>query len=185
MPPLSLDTRPGLPDSLRLLLPLFPRPDWPQHPNFDGLVAYWLDRHLSFRDLTARMTRDTQALLDQRVAPESYANTLARLGSHFLQDLHGHHTIEDAHFFPRLTLLEPRLTRGFDMLEADHHAIDAHLHAFATAANAVLTDPATLTAAAGFATNLAALTTLLDRHLTDEEDLIVPVILSHGPGAVE
>jgi hemerythrin-like domain-containing protein len=182
---LSLETRSRLPDALRLLLPDYPRSDWAGHDNFDGLVAFWLDRHLNFRDLTAGMSAATQSLMDRATDPQAYAASLARNGNRFLQELHGHHQIEDMHFFPRLTRLEPRLLRGFDMLETDHLAIGGLLDRFTTAANAVLTDPANLTAAAAFAADLDRITALLDRHLTDEEDLIVPVILHHGPGAVE
>lgn len=181
MTDLALDTRPGLPDALRLLLPLYPRANWAGHRNFDGLVSFWLDRHLNFRDLTAAMTTATAALLDRSADPDEFAATLARHGNRFLHELHGHHLIEDSHFFPRLTRREPRLARGFQMLEADHLAIDGLLQRFTTTANAVLTDPAHLTRAAAFATDLAAITALLDRHLTDEEDLIVPVILRDGP----
>ena len=185
MPDLALARRHGLPDALRALLADHPRVDWTVHRNFDGLVSFWLDRHLNFRDLTARMSAATQSLLDRATDPQTYAAALARNGNRFLQELHGHHQIEDMHFFPRLTRLEPRLLRGFDMLETDHLAIGGLLDRFATSANAVLTDPSTLTHAAAFAADLATIATLLDRHLTDEEDLIVPVILRHGPGAVE
>ena len=185
MPDLALDRRHGLPDALRALLADYPRTDWTVHRNFDGLVSFWLDRHLAFRDLTAAMSGATQSLLDRAADPQTYAARLSRSGNRFLQELHGHHQIEDLHFFPRLTRLEPRLLRGFDMLENDHLAIGGLLDRFTTSANAVLTDPADLTRAAAFAADLGAITTLLDRHLTDEEDLIVPVILHHGPGAVE
>ena len=40
MTDLALDTRPGLPDALRLLLPLYPRANWTLHRNFDGLVSF-------------------------------------------------------------------------------------------------------------------------------------------------
>ncbi len=183
----DLATRPGLPDALRVLLSDYPRDRWTFHDNFDGLVTFWLARHLSFRNLTARMTSDTQRLLDGTMDPETYAASLSRTGNHFLQDLHGHHQIEDAHFFPRLTQMERRLERGFAMLETDHVAIDGHLGRFATSANAVLAQwqtPSLQTATAAFLTDLAAITALLDRHLTDEEDLIVPTILHHGPGSL-
>jgi iron-sulfur cluster repair protein YtfE (RIC family) len=184
----SLDTRTGLPDALRALLADYPRTDWTLHRNFDGLVSFWLDRHLNFRALTATMAAQTAAILDQSADPQHFAATLSHLGNRFLSELHGHHQIEDSYFFPRLTQLEHRLAHGFDMLETDHLAIDGLLHRFTTSANAVLTTwqtPALLTHAAAFAADLHTITTLLDRHLTDEEDLIVPVILHHGPHMVE
>lgn len=180
-----LENRQGLPDGLRILLPLYPRNLWSQHRNFDGLVAFWLDRHLGFRAKTARMAAETDALLDRARDPQDFAVGLSSLGNHFLHDLHGHHTIEDVHFFPRLTRMEPRLALGFDMLETDHQAIDGLLQRFTSAANALLRSPADLTLAAGFAGELAHITRLLDRHLTDEEDLIVPVILDRGPEALD
>lgn len=182
---LPLETRTALPDPLRLLLAEFPRADWARHGNFDGLVAFWLDRHLAFRQMTADMTAQTQALLNGRTDPQVFALRLARQGSQFLDHLHGHHQIEDAHFFPALSLAEPKLARGFDLLEEDHLAIDRHLAGFVTSANTLLTGwraAATLTpAAGGFLGSLEGITALLDRHLTDEEELVVPVILRHGP----
>lgn len=183
LPP--LESRTALPEALRLLLPDFPRPLWQGHRNFDGLVAFWLDRHLNFRALTARMQADARLFLDRKLDPQAHATGLLRLGNRFLQELHGHHRIEDAHFFPRLTALEPRLVAGFDMLETDHQAIDGLLQRFAAAANAVLQSPEATDPVATFHAELGQITALLDRHLTDEEDLIVPVILRHGPGAVE
>lgn len=184
---LPLETRPGLPDALRALLADYPRTDWTLHRNFDGLVSFWMDRHLNFRQLTARMQSQVQQVLDGGADPEQFAAALSHTGGQFLTELHGHHSIEDQHYFPALTRLQPRLERGFAMLEADHQALDQHLHAFTTSANAVLSNwqtPALLTHTATFAADLTAITALLNRHLIDEEDLIVPVILHHGPGAV-
>ena len=82
-------------------------------------------------------------------------------------------------------LAEPKLAQGFDLLEEDHQAIDRHLAGFATSANGLLTgwqDKALTAAAGGFAGPVAAIAALLDRHLTDAAEPVVPVILRHGPG---
>lgn len=181
---LALDAREGLPEALRVLLADFPREGWQADPNFRGLVAFWLDRHLAFRRLTGAMREEAEALLDRRREPQAFGSRLSRLGSHFLQDIHGHHTIEDTHFFPLLTRQEGRLAAGFDMLERDHHALDAHLAAFAEAANGALRalgrEDDLRTRAGAFLATLARLDRFLDRHLVDEEDLVVPVILRDG-----
>jgi iron-sulfur cluster repair protein YtfE (RIC family) len=183
---LDLDAREGLPDALRVLLAEHPRAGWQADPSFGGLVAFWLDRHLGFRRLTGLMRQEAELLLDRRADPAAFGPRLSRLGSHFLRDIHGHHTIEDAHFFPLLSAKEGRLAAGFDMLEQDHHALDAHLGAFAEGANGALRSldrPAELRTAAGrFLETLGRLDRFLDRHLVDEEDLVVPVILRHGEG---
>jgi iron-sulfur cluster repair protein YtfE (RIC family) len=183
-----LDTRPGLPDALRILLRDHPRELWSADPGFHGLVSFWLDRHLAFRDITARLLEDAEAVLDARIAPQTHGQRLARLGGHLVQDLHGHHQIEDHHYFPKLAALEPRLQKGFDILDSDHHALDAHLERFVKGANAILQskgDPVAHVAQSGrFRDELVRFRGFLDRHLIDEEDLIVPVILRHGDRAV-
>ena len=185
---LSLETRPGLPDALRVLLRDYPREAWEADPNFHGLVSFWLGMHLHFRDALGAMRRDAEALLDRRLDPLAWAPRLARTGGGFVQHLHGHHSIEDDHYFPLLAARDARLGQGFEILDADHHALDGHLDAFASDANAALRalgdEDALRTGAGRFHEGLLRLERFLDRHLTDEEELIVPVILRDGPAAV-
>ena len=183
---LSLETRTGLPDALRVLLADHPREAWEADPGFHGLVSMWLDRHLLFRRLMGLMCDDAEALLDRRLDPEGWAPRLSRLGGHFVGDLHGHHHIEDEHYFPLLVQRDARLERGFAILDADHKALDLHLARFVDDANAALQsdEEALRTAAGRFHGNLLRLETFLDRHLTDEEELIVPVILRDGEAAL-
>ena len=185
---LDLEDRAGLPDALRILLRDYPRAGWSADGNFGGLVSFWLDRHLNFRRIMSLMQAETELLLDRSIDPQVHAARLSRLGSTFVSDLHGHHQIEDAHYFPVLARTEPRIAAGFDLLDRDHQALDGHLDRFVKGANAVLrkiSAPADHHSAAGrFAGDLARLNVLLDRHLVDEEDLVVPVILRHGAGGL-
>lgn len=187
MTDLSLDTRSGLPEPLRVLLEAHPRAAWAQDPGFGGLVQFWLDRHLMFRRLLTTMCRDTESLLDARIEPRRFAQHLSRHGGMFVNDLHGHHHIEDAHYFPVLKAMDARLTAGFDILDRDHDAMDGILHGFVDCANAALRG---LDAGPGrdpvgaLHSELLRLDRLLDRHLTDEEELVVPVILRHGTGGL-
>lgn len=179
---LSLATRGGLPEPLRLLLAEFPRATWEGHANFGGLVAFWLDRHLLFRRLLDLLETDVRALQGGELDPALWAPRLSGLGGRLVSDLHGHHRIEDDHYFPLLARAEPRLETGFGLLDADHHALDDHLAGFVAAANAALSaeEAGRAPAAGRFGESLARLHRLLDRHLADEEDLIVPVILRDG-----
>lgn len=185
----DLQTRAALPDALRTLSQAWPRANWAAHPHFDGLVRFWMDRHLMFRKLTELMQSDVQALLDGGIAPQAYAGRLSRFGGMFVNDLHMHHQIEDTHYFPKLSAAEPAFAAGFEILDRDHHAIDAHLERFVTGANAVLAkleDDAALRERTGrFEADLAVVARLLDRHLCDEEELVVPVILKHGPEGLD
>lgn len=137
-----------------------------------------------FRRLTANLTETTQAMQDKAIDPKRFAASLSRFGGHLVNGLHEHHTIEDTHYFPQLSRHDPRITSGFDMLEADHHALDAALGGFVGDANvalqAIQNGGAVRDTTGALADRLDHLTRLLDRHLTDEEDLIVPVLLKFG-----
>ena len=186
MDELALATRARLPEPLRVLLADYPRAGWEAHPHFTALTRFWLDRHLMFRRLQGLLVAETEAFLDKGRDPHAFARGLHRLGGSFLGELQGHHLVEDAHYFPRLQALDPRLAAAFELLDADHHALDARMHRLADAANAVLDavpqgGPA-MDPAGRLLGELTGFGRLLDRHLDDEEEIVVPVILAN-PGA--
>lgn len=180
---LALATRAGLPDALRALVEQYPRAGWERHPEFNALTRFWLDRHLMFRRLQGLLLTETVGFLDRGRDPQRFGADLARHGGMFLNELHGHHLVEDAHYFPTLRAQDPRLVAGFDLLDADHHALDGGIQALAASMNGVLRgladDTRALEPAAALKAELDAFARALDRHLTDEEDLVVPVILEH------
>ncbi len=183
LPSLDLTRRAGLPEALRLLAERYPRPEWEGHSNFGELVRFWMERHVMFRDLMARLTGEAQGFIDGKTEVNAYAPRLSRLGGIFLNQLHGHHQIEDTHYFPQLIGLEPRISAAFDLLEADHAVIDPMLQDFAAGANRVLQAPdgaAAREAAGAFHGELERFGKLLHRHLEDEEEIVVPVILESG-----
>lgn len=180
--PLALHQRSALPDEYLILLRDYPRARWPDHANFNGLAAFWLNRHIGFRTMMAQMRSDAQARLDSRIEARDYAQRLQRLGSRFLGELVGHHQIEDTAYFPLLAAREPRIARGFDLLDADHHALHALIDGFTDGANALLrkvADSAQREELGRFGQVLAQFDTLLGQHLADEEDLVLPVVLKH------
>jgi hypothetical protein len=181
----ALEHREGLPEALKVLLREHPRPLWQSHRNFDGLTRFWLERHLMFRELTGRLSGETESFLDGGSDARLYGSRMSRLAGFLLNELHGHHHVEDQHYFPVLSGLDPRLERGFELLDADHHALDGHLHGLAEAANtalrAIQSGPGARDAAGALQARLGGFGRFLDRHLTDEEDLVVPVILKHAP----
>ncbi len=174
---LDLNRRAGLPETLRVLVEEIPRDAWEAHPEFGGLVAFWLERHAGFRRICEVLRRDAEAAADGTIAPEQMQARLGRYGNMLVQELHGHHQIEDMHYFPILKTRDPALARGFAILDRDHHAMDGLLARFAEGANGVLRGTGE---AGAFREDLAGFEGLLLRHLADEEDLIVPVILKHG-----
>ena len=174
--PLALNQRAGLPDALRVLIDAYPRATWEQHPNFGEMVRFWMQRHAMFRQLTFVLRADAQKYAGQGIEFKDYAQRLSYYGGTLINELHGHHNIEDHHYFPRLIKLDARLERGFELLETDHRAMDGLLHGMAQAANSVLQGGAV----GVFLEKLSGFETLLDRHLCDEEDIVVPVVLDTG-----
>lgn len=182
---LDLATRQALPDALRVLVEEFPRDAWQQHPNFSGLIDFWLQKHLSFRGLMERMNADAELALDRNTDPMRYKQALSRFGGMLINELHGHHQIEDAHYFPVMAGLDQKVSAGFDLLDKDHHALDGILAGLTHGANAVLQDREGKNAfrdkVAAFRGQLRDFDPMLNRHLIDEEELVVPVLLKYAP----
>ena len=123
-----LDLHSGLPQALRVLLAEYPRDGWATDPNFQGLVAFWLDRHMMFRRVLALTQADAEALLNRSLDRfVKGANAVLRCG-------------------PDRSAMQDSLGR--------------------------------------FHTDLIQLGGFLNRHLIDEEELIVPIILRHGAGSL-
>lgn len=136
--PDALGARARLPDALRALVEALPREGWDAHPAYSDLIGFWLGRHMLFRDLLTGLRAITGAALDGGIAPREFARGLSRQGGLLVGELHGHHRVEDVHDFPVLRTLDPRVQRGFDILDRHHDALDGHLQRFAEDANAVL-----------------------------------------------
>ncbi|MEO1795435.1 MAG: hemerythrin domain-containing protein [Pseudomonadota bacterium] len=176
----ALAERSGLSEPLRVLLADYPREAWEADPGFSELIQFWLSRHAMFREISVAVQGLLEAHLDGKSDPARTGLNLSRYGNALLGGLHEHHHVEDDHYFPRLIPLEPRLEHGFEILDRDHHALSERLAKLADAANAVLRALDDRKAVDRALQEIRLLDRLLDRHLWDEEELIVPVLLKHG-----
>lgn len=186
---LSLDTRDGLPEDLKHLVARYPREVWTSHGNLGEMARFWLSRHVMFRDLGSMLETANAHFRNGTLDARQFAGFFAPRLQFFLQQLHAHHHIEDDHYFPIFRRADERLGRGFDMLDRDHDILGAGIEASVTAANRFLRaldgPPEALSRAADeYATCGANLLRGLVRHLDDEEDLIVPLILDRGEEAL-
>ena len=181
---LDLETRDGLSEPLRVLLAQYPREVWQANSRFHGLASFWIERHGMFRKISALMAEDTEAVLDSAMEGRAYGPRLSQLAGLMVQDLHGHHMIEDQHYFPELSRRDRRLVQGFAMLDKDHHALDGLIGRFIESTNTVLTGlqagQSARNLAGPYLPVLARFSALIERHLWDEEELIVPVLLEYG-----
>ena len=182
---LDLQSRNGWPDELRLLIDRYPREIWTGHANLGEMAQFWLERHQSFRDLGKALSGATDDFREGKMPSEAFRRFFAPRLQFFLQNLEGHHQIEDLHFFPLFRTAEKRLIKGFDVLEGDHEAIHAEIIRTVESANGLLRTiesdgDARHKATDAYADASEKLLKFLVRHLDDEEDLIMPVILDQG-----
>lgn len=182
---LALERRSGLPDDLRYLVEKYPREEWQAHENIGGMANMWLQRHDMFRELGGLLTNAIGDYREGRKTAPEFAQFFAPRLQFFLGHLDGHHNVEDQHYFPVFAAAEKRLKHGFDILDADHHVIHGALDSNAEAANGFLralqeNEDKQRFAADAYADENARLIAMLTRHLADEEDLIIPLILDRG-----
>lgn len=180
----DITTRTGLPPEMQTLLRELPRDGWQEHPHFARSISNWMGAHGMFRQLGDLVREDTESYLNGDEDPQRYAARLAHFGSLLVRNLHGHHGWEDRSFFPDLEAADSRFSRGLEMLETDHVALDALLERFTRGGNRVVQlaqlDPDQIRDEAGGLHGIATeITGFLNRHLTDEEDLVVPILLHH------
>lgn len=180
---LDLAGRTGLPDTLAPRRAAYPAVAWPAHANYGQLTAFWLSVHASLR-AEAATVRDILAAFDDPV-PHFAQNFVPAMNA-FLGHLDAHHQIEDAHYFPRFRQIEPEAMAAFDLLEADHRLIHDRLTTTVDSARTLLAadDRGWHPARERHDADLAELARLLDRHLADEEEIVIPALLVHGERAL-
>lgn len=181
----ALESRAGMPADLLFLLAAYPRESWSAHDNIAGMAGMWLQRHDFFRKMGAMLTHGIAEYREGAMSAPVFARWFAPRLNMFLGELDGHHNVEDHHYFPAFSRAEARLKRGFDILDRDHHLIHGALERNADSANGFLRAleqdvDRQRSAAASYADANARLVAMLTRHLADEEDLIIPLILDRG-----
>ena len=190
---LALARRSGWPDDLRVLLARFPREQWQGHANLGEMARFWLSRHAMFRELASMISGIEAGFREGRLSAAEFPRQLVPRLQFLLSQLNVHHQIEDLHYFPIFRAADTRLARGFDVLEGDHHAIHADMDRTVETTNALLqalsgnlagNADALTRCGDAYAQSSGSLLKGLIRHLDDEEDLIVPLILERGEAAL-
>lgn len=174
-----------MPAEMGVLLHDYPRDEWAANPHFAKSTRQWMRAHEKFRVLADHLHDQTEGFLERSRDPEGFADHLGRYGTALVRNLHGHHHFEDREFFPELSAADPRFDAGLEILEKDHAALDRVLDGFSRTGSRViklvqLDEAAARDEAGQLVTQTAAIRAFLARHLGDEEDLAVPVILHHA-----
>ena len=179
----ALDGRTALPEAHRWLLETFPRLRW-HDPALGEVARFWLQMHAGFRQQQAQMQAQVARWRTDGDSATLHSTLIPMLQG-FLQHLDGHHRVESGHYFPVMRRVEPRITTGIDLLDADHDAIHGHLDALFQSGLAFHQAmaggfPDRAEAAARLADTLDRIAPPLSRHLEDEEDIVIPLITRHA-----
>ena len=137
----------------------------------------WLNVHTNIRKRQRILRQLSEEYLMGALNWDNYrTQILQRISIHVLK-LHQHHSVEDHGFFPEFVSSYPQLKPGFEILERDHVRLNALLDEIQSLndelAKAQNEDKAL---ADRLHVNLITGTDFLSQHLTDEEDLVVPIL---------
>ena len=186
----DIDQRSGWPEELCVVLKDYPRETWLKTQS--SMAHFWIGKHAYLRRQSEALQSANEKHRAEHADAVQFVNwTTPRLQG-FLSELHGHHQIEDFHYFPAFRSAEPRLTAGFDVLASDHELVHQGIAAVVESVNAFI---ATLNpeasgnkdaqrhAADRYIEASQLLHRRLERHLVDEEDLIIPLMIRQDSGA--
>lgn len=176
--------RTGLPQEYRWLEAAVPRATWPRL-RLHATAEHWLQVHAWFRATQASLNGIGTSWLEGGIDTATLHRTMLPRLREFLGHLDAHHHIESDSYFPAFATAEPRMRRGFELLDRDHETVDAMLAAIAADARrlhmAIAAAEADPRAAAEALVQTAAATLLpLTRHLDDEEDIVIPLLTLQG-----
>lgn len=175
--------RDGLPSALRPTLLEEAQGEWSKHPRFAGKARFFMNIHRQLLDGAKGMATTLEKLLDlpaQDAKTELQKSGLINRGRYLIQFAHGHHEIEDHGYFPQFIRLEPGLKRALDLMDRDHKVLDEALNGSERAMIALVQKGVTTDNLAAFYHHARALDKVMHRHITDEEDVIIPIFLRHG-----
>ncbi|MDO5604170.1 MAG: hemerythrin domain-containing protein [Paracoccus sp. (in: a-proteobacteria)] len=186
---LKLGTRTGLPSEWLFLAEKHPRGTWRGQSALAGTGDIWLANHDYFRAITAKIAEQLTRLREDGSTTYDSSPGLRRHIGSLLGSLDGHHRVEDNHYFPMFSRAEPRLIRGFELLDADHDTIHDSIEELTAVTQDSLrrlgTAEGVMTSDQRFAVDELAevvdrIAPLLRQHLADEEDIVIPLLLERA-----
>jgi len=137
----------------------------------------WLKVHTNIRKRQRILVQISEAYISGEFDWSEYrSQILKRINMHVLK-LHQHHGVEDEGFFPEFVSMYPKLAPAFEILGHDHEYLNELLDKLQIQndqlARSEIEDKAL---AEELHKTLVAVTDLLSQHLTDEEDLVIPIL---------
>ena len=163
------------------LLKEFPRSQWTSTRQQQPTARLLLSRHGGFRRRVEGLLSTTQDALADRQSPPEFCYYLATELHYFVPLLEGHHQAETARLYPRLLSHFPMAAQSFQVLEKDHNQLDEAIEELSQSPERLMTQAPTRktfhTETERLFEQLSEFQKRLARHLDDEEDLVIPILL--------
>ncbi|MGB7286565.1 MAG: hemerythrin domain-containing protein [Salaquimonas sp.] len=158
---------------------------------YKGEAAFWLQIHQGLLRTSATLPAWCEQFLAEAELDrlELMAPRISSLAGQLVSHAHGHHHIEDDHFFPAFLRIFPELADPIDLLENDHTILSVVLDDIENATigfkemhainNAVPTEKKSRMMQAGekLLASALRLDKLFIRHISDEEDICLPILM--------
>jgi hypothetical protein len=179
-PQYHLARRPGLTEELRKLLFDTPKEEWAAHQNYWRGAEMWQGIHRSLLHESGLFVSGLEKLTDMPKGDMQSGlllNDLRQLGGHLIGHAHVHHHVEDDHYFPRFKEVFPQLGRPIDLLDCDHRVLEETLDAVENHVRALHAEKAGRDQVTAALEDARKLDRILNRHLADEEDIVIPALL--------
>ena len=180
----TTDPTPRHPDSRLKAEWLFLYEQLPPDQWFNADYMYktsgWLSIHADIRKRQHMLTQISDAYIADSIEWSEYrAQTLPRI-TQYIAKLHQHHNIEDTGYFPQFIRMYPQLKSGFDVLDRDHVYLDGLLNDLeALNRRLAIAEVEDQALSKQMHDCLREVTALLSQHLSDEEDLVIPILGLH------
>ena len=140
-------------------------------------TSFWLSIHADIRKRQHVLIQISDAYHAGDIEWLEYRSQISSRINQYIFKLHQHHNIEDTGYFPQFMRMYPQLKAGFEILDRDHVHLDALLNELQVL-NGRLASNNTEDEALGkqLHQRLIDASELLSQHLTDEEDLVIPIL---------
>lgn len=140
-------------------------------------TSFWLSIHADIRKRQHVLIQISDAYHAGDIEWLEYRSQISPRINQYIFKLHQHHNIEDTGYFPQFMRMYPQLKAGFEILDRDHVHLDTLLNELqvlnSRLASSNTEDKALVEL---LHQRLMDASELLSQHLTDEEDLVIPIL---------
>ncbi|WP_019026848.1 hemerythrin domain-containing protein [Colwellia piezophila] len=180
----QVDLRKGLPAAIKSQLLPLAREQWSQHARYGGKASFFIQYHGDLLATAAYLKQLLATLLDgsQTLFTWQQLKDPLSAAQYLVDRAHNHHQIEEQVYFPKFREIMPQLSKGIDLLDKDHQSLDLALDDLSNMVMSITmgmntSDVINKQQVKLLTDSILHLQRILQRHLYDEEEVIIPIFL--------